>query len=78
MFYIECESEICNFGVLQKLIDWFTENGMRTNPSKLQIMFLGRKVKNKLCLNMKGLLIQPRENVQLLGVHIGNLNSKSR
>jgi len=37
---------------LQKLLTWFTENGMRANPSKFQMMFLGHKRANKLCLNV--------------------------
>ena len=42
---------------LQKLLTWFTENGMRANPSKFQMMFLGHKRANKLCLNVNGQFI---------------------
>ena len=45
---------------------------MSANPSKFQIMFLGLKGTNKLCLNMKGQLIPSSEHVKLLGVNIDN------
>ena len=55
---------------LQKLLTWFTENGMRANPSKFQMMFLGHKRANKLCLNVNGQFILQNEEVKLLGVKI--------
>ena len=55
---------------LQKLLTWFTENGMRANPSKFQMMFLGHKHANKLCLNVNGQFILQNEEVKLLGVKI--------
>ena len=45
---------------------------MSANPSKFQIMFLGLKRKNTLCLNIKGQLITQSEHVKLLGVTIDN------
>ena len=60
MFYLDLESEICNFADvtaiytckkstytvivkleddLQKILDWFKENGMCANPAKFQMMF---------------------------------------
>ena len=45
---------------------------MKTNPSKLQIMFLGRKGISKLCLNIIRLLILSSKQVKLLGVNIDN------
>ena len=45
---------------------------MCANPSKFQIMFLGLKRKNKLCLNINGQLIPSSEHVKLLGVTIDN------
>ena len=44
-------------GDVHRLMQWFTDNGMKANPSKLQIMFLGRKDMRKLCLNINGHLI---------------------
>ena len=41
-------------GDLQGLMQWFTNNGMSSNPSKFQIMFFELKGANKPCLNMKG------------------------
>ena len=55
-----------------KLLEWYTTNGMCANLSKFQIMFLGLKRKNKLCLNIKGQLIPSSEHVKLLGVTIDN------
>ena len=55
---------------LKKLLTWFTENGMRANPSKFQMMFLGHKRANKLCLNVNGQFILQNEEVKLLGVKI--------
>ena len=45
---------------------------MCTNPSKFQIMFMGLKRKNKLCLNINGQLIPSSEHVKLLGATIDN------
>ena len=57
---------------LHKVLEWYTTNGMCANPSKFQIMFLGLKRKNKLCLNINGQLIPSSEHVKLLGVTIDN------
>ena len=45
---------------------------MSANTSKFQIMFLGLKRKNKLCLNINGQLITPSKHVKILGVTIDN------
>ena len=55
-----------------RLMKWFTDNGMKANPSKFQIMFLGRKDMSKLCLNISGNLIPSSNEVKLLGVNIDN------
>ena len=57
---------------LQEVLEWYTANGMGANPSKFQVMFLGLKRKNKLCLNINGQLITPSEHVKLLEVTIDN------
>ena len=72
-----CESNIDSVIIklerdLQEVLEWYTANGMSANPSKFQIMFLGLKRKNKLCLNINGQLITQREHVKLLGVTIDN------
>ena len=59
-------------GDVHRLMKWFTDNGMKANPSKFQIMFLGRKDMSKLCLNIKGNLIPSSNQVKLLGVNIDN------
>ena len=55
---------------MAEVLEW--NNGMSANTSKFQIMFLGLKRKNKLCLNINGQLITPSEHVKLLGVTIDN------
>ena len=72
-----CESNIDSVLIklerdLQEVLEWYTANGMSANPSKFQIMFLGLKRKNKLCLNINGQLITQSEHVKLLGVTIDN------
>ena len=93
LFFIEMESEICNFaddtiiyacdtsieavvirleGDVYRLIKWITDKGMKANPSKFQIMFLGRKDMSKLCLNINGNLIPSSNQVMLLGINNHN------
>ena len=72
-----CESNIDSVIIklerdLQEVLEWYTANGMSANPSKFQILFLGLKRKNKLCLNINGQLITQSEHVKLLGVTIDN------
>ena len=59
-------------GDLQGFMQWFTNNGMSTNPSNFQVIVLGLKGTNKLCLNMKGKLIRSSEHVKFLDVNIDN------
>ena len=93
LFYLDLESEICNFADdttiyacdksidtvivkleddLQKILNWFKENGMCANPAKFQMIFLGLKINNLLCLNTDGQKIKQSEHVKLLGVQIDN------
>jgi len=57
-------------GDTYRLMKWFTDNGMKANPSKVQIMFLGQKDMSKLCLNISGILIPSRNQVKLLVLDI--------
>ena len=57
---------------LHRMLQWFNDNGMKANPSKFQIMFLGQEDMSKLCLNINGLLISSSKQVKLLGVNIDN------
>ena len=93
MFYLDLESEICNFADdtkiyacdksidavivkleddLQKILNWFKQNGMCANPAKFQMMFLGLKIYNLLCLTIDGRKIKQSEHVKLLGVQINS------
>ena len=59
---------------LQKILNWFNENGMCANPAKFHMMFLRLKINNLLCLNIGGQKIKHSEHVKLLGVQIDKLN----
>ena len=54
------------------MLQWFNDNGMKANPSKFQIMFLGQEDMSRLCLNINGLLIPLGKQVKFLGVNIDN------
>ena len=45
---------------------------MCANPAKFQMIFLGLKINNLLCLNIDGQKIKQSEHVKLLGVQIGS------
>ena len=57
---------------LQKLPDWFKNNGMCANPAKFQMMFLGLKSDNSFILDISGQQVKQSEQVKLLGVQIDN------
>ena len=57
---------------LQKLLDWFKNNGMCANPAKFQMMFLGLKSDNSFILDISGQQVKQSEQVKLLGVQIDN------
>ena len=57
---------------LHRMLQWFNDNGMKANPSKFQIMFLGQENVSKLCLSIIGLLFPSSKQVKLLGVNIDN------
>ena len=45
---------------------------MVANPDKFQLMFLGNKIENEICLTVNNLSIRSVDNVKLLGVAIDN------
>ena len=55
---------------LQKILDWFRENGMCANPAKFQMMCLGFEINTFLCLNIDGQKIEQSEHIEFLGVQI--------
>ena len=65
-FIIRLESD------LHRMLEWFTDNGMKANPSRFQIMFLKQNDMSKLCLNINKLLISSSKQVKLHGVNIDN------
>ena len=57
---------------MQKILDWFKENGICANPTKFQMMFLGLRINNSPFLNIDGQKVKQSEQVKLLGVQIDN------
>ena len=57
---------------ITKTLDCFNENGICANPAKFQMMFLGLKIKNSICLNIDWQTVKQSEYVKLCGVQIDN------
>ena len=92
IFYAIGASEICNFAddntiyalphnaesITHNTLKWFDSNSMVTNPSKLQVMFVGLKKDQHLALEINGDVITNSREVKLLGVALDSqLNFKS-
>ena len=57
---------------LNRLLEWFTNNGMVANPKKFQLTFLGLKGQRRLRLNINENKLSATDNVKLLGIEIDN------
>ena len=55
---------------LSSALQWFAENGMVANPEKFQLMFLGVKSDQQMCLRIDDQIISQCQQVKLLGVTI--------
>ena len=55
---------------LSSVLLWFTKNGMVANPEKFQLMFLGVKSDQQMCLRINDQIINQCQQVKLLGVTI--------
>ena len=55
---------------LTSIWQWFTENGMVANPEKFQLVFLGLKNSQQMCLSINDKIINQCQQVKLLGVAI--------
>ena len=55
---------------LSSILQWFTENGMASNPEKFQLMFLGLKSDQQMCLSIGDKITNQCQQVKLLGVTI--------
>ena len=55
---------------LSLILQWFTENGMVANPEKFQLMFLGLKSDQQMCLRIDDQIINQCQQVKLLGITI--------
>ena len=57
---------------LEKLLDWFKNNGICANTAKFQTTFLGPKSDSSSILNIGGQQVEQSEQVKLLSVQIDN------
>ena len=48
---------------LQNILDWFKESRMCADPTEFQMMFLGLKSNNSLCLDINGQKVKLIEHV---------------
>ena len=55
---------------LKIVLDWLDNNSLVPNPKKFQIMFLGTKRKQKLCLDINGATTLSTTQIILLGIKI--------
>ena len=61
---IDLETDLC------QVQEWFESNRLVANPSKFQMMLLGTKLNDKLCMEMNGATVCPSASVKLLGITI--------
>ncbi len=51
-------------------LDWFESNILVANPSEFQMMLLGTKLNNKICMEINGATVCPSASVKFLGTTI--------
>ena len=61
---IDLEEDLC------PAIEWFESNRPVANPSKFQLMLLGTKLNNKICMKINGATVCPSTSVKHLGITI--------
>ena len=61
---IDLEEDLC------QALEWFESNRLVANPSKFQMMLLGIKRNDKLCMEINGATVCPSASVKLLGITI--------
>ena len=57
---------------LSRLLHWFGENGMASNPKKFQLVLLGLNTQTWLHLNIERNKISATDGVKFLGIEIDN------
>ena len=55
---------------LYQALEWFESNRLAANPSTLQMILLGTKLNNKICMKINGAAVCPSASVKLLGITI--------
>ena len=61
---IDLEEDLC------QALEWFESNRLVANPSKFQMMLLGTKRNDKICMEVNGATVCPSASVKLLGITI--------
>ena len=61
---IDLEEDLC------QALEWFESIRLVANPSKFQMMLLGTKRNDKICMDINGATVCPSANVKLLGIAI--------
>ena len=61
---IDLEEDLC------QALEWFESNRLVATPSKFQMMLLGIKRNDKLCMEINGATVCPSASVKLLGITI--------
>ena len=61
---IDLEEDLC------QELKWFELNRMAVSPSKFQVMHLGTKFDDKICIEINGATVNPSNNFKHLGVTI--------
>ena len=61
---IDLEEDLC------QALEWFESTRLVANPSKLQMMLLGTKRNDKICMDINGATVYPSASVKLLGITI--------
>ena len=63
--FIDLEEDLC------QALEWFESNRLVANPSKFQIILLGTKRNDKICMEINGgATVCPSASVKLLGITI--------
>ena len=52
----------------KKAVHWFNQNGMKANPEKFQVMFMGKNVPKRFKICIYDINIESSENIEILGI----------
>ena len=61
---IDLEEDLC------QALEWFESNRLVANPSKFQMMLLGTKLNDRICMEINGTTVCHSATVKLLGITI--------